>query len=825
MTTEQELFEALRKASAAADKGDPKAAKAAKRFRQMIQEYHAAVSGSDDLPPAESYWDYFKYRAKKGLVEGAGNTALLGSMITGGASTDKADILDRMANMRESLDVNPLAAPSPFAKWIGGGIEAVEDPTNILFNRGGLVTRAASSFFPGVGAEFGMDVAKQADLGGVSELAAGVIGGVAGGSLNAGLDRSVRLLSSALKFGGKGGLKETAGRHAFSTAEQHVKNTIKAAIARQPDLAERLNEALILAQKNDMGELPISALINNKTIQDSLESLAAKDPAFAAIYSREMTRAKNAIDSAQVKLFGDPLKAQEELSKNLGEARAVKGARINQQIDERIRKEGEPFGPYYQGRGMAEQTSNILDGREPEWRIESGKFYSKADKIAREADVMLPEEGTMNIYNFVGAEQRKDIYSRFPTIFGLIRDRARPATDGTVRQWDPMPYEDVRSLQKELNKELRALKPEQRQERAALQELKNVVDSTISAAGWPTEVLDNIKKGDSRLAYEYTLRDIGREVFDESGLWNPRKFFEWAKDERNTNKLFNIVDPLTGRTIGETLGDSPNKIARLAQRKDLVKQIQVAATQAHILDQANMTPTQFVNNLYEDPNFLSKTLLKYSKNPNVMQAIRAWALDSVLESREPSKLLSRDKNKAPALDRIFGPEYTQKVADLASIAESIKIDPTELHFNVQSGITKDFLEEKINVPAAMVFSKLRNPIISKWQALIELSSKGLTKAADNAYEQKMRQILLDPKELAKVIDIVKEGAKTGKPPSNFADFLKNTMVGEALSTYMYVRSGAAVGARSWGDSVMDDGEYSFGMTNGNPRWSFKENAQ
>jgi hypothetical protein len=183
---------------------------------------------------------------------------------------------------------------------------------------------------------------------------------------------------------------------------------------------------------------------------------------------------------------------------------------------------------------------------------------------------------------------------------------------------------------------------------------------------------------------------------------------------------------------------------------------------------------QLVNSMYGSREFTDGFLRKYGGNKDNLNAIRSFMLDDIVNSGDPLAVLN-DRNKAAIFNRVFGPTYSEKVKDFAVAADRLTRDITNVPFRGET-VPKTPIEQMIGVPPETVLSRFYNPVNSNLNAIAYLFSKFWAKQALEGTEEKLKAILLNPKDAMKVMEAVAPRAKN-------LDVKKIKEAGEVMSRY------------------------------------------
>lgn len=815
------LEKALKEADARGDEAEARAiVKAINEIQQATQNAGMAptVANLRQRQAGASASDYLIDRAKSGLASGLGTYVSGMSVATGDPKPFEMG-KKYEDSAKASLGFQDYKAPNVIAE-LGGAIpEALTDPLTYAFPGGGLGRKAAESVLPAVGAKFG-ELASQ-NQSPIVQAALQVIGGVAGGLGNAQISRAPLLGKSATKGIQSGlGLLGTKGieqvnEKAGMLAEQHIRSVLQAAVHADPKLAEEIVK--LQSRNNVLGtDLPISSIANNPVIKAAIATMSVKDPEFVAKFTSQFESAKNALAQTSAEEFGDPVKAKEAIEAAMSKYSKSNPELFDMQAAKELDLRGKdieafqtslPIAPSWMAPTVEGRNTRKFYQPEAKTSPRSVPFWTKADEIATKENVYLPENGVREIYTEVASTANEQKFRKFGGVWGAINDKFAPVIDPdnkAVRQWNPASYQDFRSLQAKISEQLRDLNPMSESygtDKANLSKLSNTVNQAADKY-FPEELATNLKKARTQYAYDSTLKDIGNKAFNDKGFLDEGKLEAWLKDPANRSAVQNLVEPTTNTRLRDPIQSVRMGIGRIMAEKDQLDSFHTRLMQQKIEDVSKMTPQQIVSKAYTDTRFTKDFLEKYGKDMPTLNALRAWMLDDVLISPESLKIVTGDKNKVATFERVFGFGYVAKLEQLAAIADTLKKNPTAITFDLKSA-PKDVLQNFIpGVSIPNVTSRLRNPIMSTQQAVIELFSKSLAAKTELGYESRLKQLLLDPQKIRTYLDELKTAVDTKEPIKYNSQlgklFIKLQEVGvlpNAAETARQVTKGAYIGAK------------------------------
>lgn len=723
---------------------------------------------------------YLKDVTKGGLAKGLGTLNFIQAAATGDPNPQgMSDLAQKKTE--EFLGYEGLKPPNVVAEWVGAVPEAAADPMTYMFPGGSAIRKAAESVLPALGS-------KMAELGSknqspVVQTALQVLGGALGGLGNAQLKRLPALANTAKSIASNFGAKGAAAvdEKAGMLAEQHIRSVIKAAVEANPKLADEIVK--LQAQQNVLGvDLPLSAIAENPVIKAAIATMAYKDPSFVASFTKQFDQAKNALAETASTEFGDPVKAKEAIESAMSKYAKDAPEIFDMKALREKALQGKDLEAFAASRAIAPGTNAPTTGGRVDRLLynapekvspKSVPFWQKADEVAAKEGTVLPENGVREIFQEAASATNEQKFQKFQGVFGAIKDKFSPVIDPAnprVKQWNPVSYEDYRSLQKEVSLQMRNLNPmseSYKTDMANLSQLSNAVNKAADTY-FPAELADSLKKARTQYAYDSTLKDVGAKAFNDKGFLDEAKLEKWLLDPANRSAVQNLVEPTSGTLLRDPIAAAKVAVGRIMAEKDQLDSFYTRLMQQKIEDLSGMTPQQIVNKAYSDTRFTQDFLEKYGKDKATLNALRAWMLDDIVISGDSVKgaalnTVRGDKNKAPTLDRVFGFGYRARLEQLATLADKLEKNPALIKFDLKS-TPKDILEMAVpGVSFPAVASRARNQIMSTQQAVIELFSKALAAKTELGYESRLKQLLLDPQKIIPYIKELETAINTQQP--------------------------------------------------------------
>lgn len=681
---------------------------------------------------------------------------------------------------------------------------------------GQTVMRPAEQVAIGAGAEAG-GLAGEAAAGTPGRIIGGVVGGAGAGFGMGSAMRTTALGGKALDLA-KSQWDRVRGTvpedELLKDVDNRISNVFIAAAAADPKFMDTLTKAAkaqegvsLRAPGGASVQMPISALLaDNPVINSFIQSLASRDEVFRAQYSEQFKQAKQALTANQIRLFGDPTKVQVNVvGPDLAKVQARRVRSIDEQIAEAYRDQSvDPTA-------FGQRVSSLLAKREDEARASTRPLYDEAFNIAKTKNIELPAASVDDIYNFVAGAQSSDVFKTFPSIYNRVRSRFRPETTEPspilTAEGRPMAeggqrftaatVEDLDSLKREINKQLR--RTTDPADIRLLSELKSRVAGHID--NLDPEFVTAYRNADNaylqRVGLPFTaetLRSIDRKKFVEqiapAIIGNRSNVDEFIRatgedgvrvardaflDNFSRAALKNdVLDPKAaakwiranegGMALIPGLRDelqaaSTNVQNLIAQRNRLNADFQRVAGEQIVSQNGFKSPQELVARMYGDVKFTNKFMQQYGADKDSVNAARAFMLDDIVNSGDPVALLN-DRTKAAVFNRVFGPTYAQKVADFAVVSERLGRDITQVPFRPET-VPRTLIEQATGIPPEQIISRFYNPVSGPFYAMTSLFSKFWAKKASDATEERLKNLLLNPTDAAKVFQSVapKAGAQ------------------------------------------------------------------
>lgn len=688
---------------------------------------------------------------------------------------------------------------------------------------GQAVARPAEQLVVGAGAEAGGQAGEAAGAKVGMEGTGRVVGGLLGGGLAA-YGGGTALKTAPLAGKGfdlaKSQWDKVRGTDPddalLKDVDNRISNIFIAAGAADPNFMKTLTEAAsaqkgvsLKAPGGVEVKMPVSALLaDNPVINNFIQNLSARDPVFRAQYGAQFEAAKQALTANQIRLFGDPTKvAVTAVGPDLAKVQTRRVKSLDEQIADVYKDQ--TVDPNVFGQRVA----NLVDKKEKAAYAQVKPLYGEAFDIAKSKNLELPAASVNDIYGFVAGERASDIFKTFPSIYNRVQAKfkpttvepsailtaeGKPMTPGGV-EFSAATIEDLDSLKREINRQLS--KTDVPSDIRLLTELKQRVGGHIDSLDpdFVTAYRNADKAYLQKIGLPFdaaTLRAVDRKKFVEQiapaiigNKSNVSEFVAATGPEGIPLVRSAFLDSFTKAALkGDNL--DPKAAAKWIKKNDggislvpgLREELQTATTDVQsllsertrlnadfqrvageqILGKEGVgSPQDLVSKMYGDVKFTNKFMQQYGADKDSVNAVRAFMLDDLVQSKDPVAALA-DRNNAAVFNRVFGPTYAQKVQDFVTVADRMSRDLTQVGFKGET-VPKTPIEQLTGVPPEQILSRIYNPVSGATYAITSLFSKFWAKKASEATETRLKELLLNPSDAIKVFQAVQPRAAAIDP--------------------------------------------------------------
>jgi hypothetical protein len=705
-----------------------------------------------------------------------------------GYGIDSSQALDAM---RRVFGISGQQPETVGGKALGAGLRAVTSPSTYsvapLFGMTGPVSTAVSAGGGAAGAEL---------LGEYLGFPGYVIGAIAGSAPGQWAGSGKRLFSEIRNASQTGG---AVNDFANTVGSKRAATVAQKAFESDSNLAANLLRAREIEQLTGV-TLPTNAAAqgSNVLIQE-MRSQAAQNPAFLDAIRQQEAKAQKDIFARATRLFGEPNPERVvEATKNQASAVKTLNRRIVD-IDTQLSKLGQNVD-MVDPEQLGNRITNLVKAKEEIARKEVSPLYENALTNAETNGIKLNPDQTQSIYDFVNSSVNKDTFKTFPAIYSKVLSKFKPEVvgegDNAVDVFKEASVRDLDSLKREINKALRG--DASADTRRVLNNLKTQVGSVVDEL--PSDFSDAYRAADAEYLKKVgipfaakAIDDIGGKGFVEQTVpvltKNPsalRQFIDVAGQDAqpiirdsfmyDLSKIPNIVDEtgalnvkVLDRFINKnrnTLKVVPDVEAELnGLRNDSRQLVNTRTRVAELLktEQKREADSLFnkVNNQGLDVtinSFLSApaqqtTILKQlNQNSEAMKGFRAAVTEKMLEGGSPLEFYTANQR---ALDKLYGPTYTENVKALAEAAQALASNPVKLNVPI-STIRKTKFEEATGMSPESTVALARRQITSNFQKVTIGLSKFFQNQANEAEKKAIQEFLQDPKKIQEAAQFMKE---------------------------------------------------------------------
>jgi hypothetical protein len=851
--------------------------------KQTALDAYAQIADETSRKQLSSF-DYIANQAKLGLTD----TAVLGqaildtfvtdpfkklySTITQKPDTAPGGIGQRFAtNVKRLQDASakvtgadPTAkAPGLISQFTGGVARMVTDPVGFVgapLKVGALGTRAGQLSGIGVTAEAGGALGAE-----IEEKTTGE---------DTGAGRAVGATFAALKGAPAAvvvGQALTApidiGRQVWNKYKDVKANPQEATQAYATGAAKRLLETISdgvsagkiddivddynrISQVINKQNLPIMvAMSDNPVVKMEVSKLVKTNPEFKKRFETELSTLAQNVDARADLIFGSrylPVGGIEAVSvKNVIKKR--------QEVDTAIENLSQKFVPTDRQENLGAAIANLVDARQKLARQEIAPVYSKIMEEAKKAGANMPDTAVRDVYNFVVANNIRDIFGKGTAVDKQIMSIFGPK-NGT---FFPASFEQVDSLKRRINELQRGrLAPNEARKLDQLEDVVNAARERIPG-NFNQRLIDADKLYYEKVGVPYSaqgIKDIDskkyadeiapviikngsalKQFLNVSGDAGPeiarnalisemytKTFKDGVLDPRAMqsflNKKSDIINQVPG--LREEIRKASTDVAYLKTQRKLLDDAAKAAEKEiadnfvlSVKDSKGVAVPDYrsvATRMLRDPGFYAKInkdikMLDTRSSQAVKNNIRAEIVDIARTNPDGGIAFLTDPRNKKTIEGVFGPGYQGAVKDLVKLSDAlVKADVTKLT-PVITTTQLDVIGKQVpGLDIPYITSQIRDRIASNVQKLVRIGSRIGTANLKTATDKQISDLLADPNGLEKLRGAVGKDFSLTNPIS-----IKKAygVLEELMPLYLY---GAAKESLLQDQSVEEEEETFFG---------------
>lgn len=554
------------------------------------------------------------------------------------------------------------------------------------------------------------------------------------------------------------------------------------------DVVTEFNRISNVINKED---LPLMvAMADNPAVRQQVSRLAKTNPDFRARVNQELERLALNIDNRADVLFGQryaPIQGFETVS--------VKNAiKARENIDNQITKLTDKLDTGVDEASIGKAVSNLVDARLKAATTEMKPVYEGILTDAVKADVKMPAQSVEGIYNFIVANNIRDIFGRGTAVDSQIKRVWGPKED----VFTDVPFQEVESLKRRINQLQRGSLT--RDEARKLDQLEEVLNESrksipgdfnqrlidadkayyekvgvpfsaqgikdIDAKKYAEQVAPVIVKNSSALtqfinavgpeaATPIARNAIFAEAYDKSvkdGIINPKSLRAYIQRKDDVlSKLPSVKAELDNAVIDQSV------LSLERQRiNDAVK-----AAEARIADNfvvsvkdssgtAVPNYTAMTNRMFNDTNFFNKIKkdlsdLDPASSKAVRNSIRAEIINTARNNPDGGIAFITNAKNARVVNEVFGPGYISAVKDVLRMSDAInKADIGRISATIERAELDALAKVVPGLDIPFVTSTFRDRIASVPQKIVRLATRVNTAQLGDATDKAIADLLLDP---------------------------------------------------------------------------------
>jgi hypothetical protein len=737
-------------------------------------------------------------------------------------------------------------APDVLTGIVGSAARAVSDPLGYVgapLKATGVAGRAAGLGTAGATAEVGGVVGESAEKGlfgtdtGVGRAVGSITAVIKGAPIAAAVQEGVAASGNVTKqvYSKYKTFKEDPDGANQAYATGAAKRLLNIIAKEQPgekldDVVTEFNRISNIINKED---LPLMvAMADNPAVRQQVARLAKTNPDFRSRVNQELEKLAINIDNRADLLFGKryaPIQGFETVS--------VKNAiKVRENIDNQIVKLGDKLDTGVDEVAIGKAVSNLVDARLKAATTEMKPVYEGILADAAKANARMPAQSVEGIYNYIVANNVRDIFGRGTAVDAQIKRVWGPKDN----VFEDVPFQEVESLKRKINQLQRGSLT--RDEARKLEQLESVLNESrktipgdfnqrlidadlayyekvgvpfsaqgikdIDAKKYAEQVAPVIVKNSSSL--NQFISAVGREAatpiarnailaeaYEKSvkdGVINPaalRRFI--SQKEGVLNQLPSVKAELDTAVVDQGIlaleRKRINDAVKLAEGRiannfvGSVKDSSGAAVPNYReLSSRLFSDTNFFNKIKKDISDLDPASAKAVRN-----SIRAELVDLARSNPGGSLEFMLSPRNAKVYNEVFGPGYVSAVKDIFKLSDAVnKADISRLSAVIERSELDALAKVVPGLDIPFVTSTLRDRIASVPQKVVRLATRVNTAQLGDATDKAISELLLDPqgvKALQKTAKEIDFNISNPISAKKYVDRLKSLM-----PQYFYVGS-------------------------------------
>lgn len=493
---------------------------------------------------------------------------------------------------------------------------------------------------------------------------------------------------------------------------------------------------------------------------------------------------------------------EKALAEGVGKSRArLEG---KDRIDDRIVQLSDELQQAPGLENIGARLSSLLDAKSSAIRAELSPQYTKLLTESADAGIKLPAVAAKDLRDYALDARNQDLFADHPSLLADIRRVFRPSVDttgkiagkykqeiktdvGTFKDYD---LKDIDSLKRSVNKAIRDTQDVDKLRR--LGELRRQVDGAVDQIdpvfAAPYRALD--KEYAARLGIPFSEQGVvnidrakfventvpaltknasslkqtlaavgddpaGMQIITDAFLFdigNNRSIINTATGELNPAQLRRYL--AKNKEKFDLVPGLRDSLESTASRVDVLRNNRTAILDAEknakidkiitLWSQAYEAPGGIqgvVQTALKTPAELEKLLAVAGKDKVAKEGIKSAVLDNMLSS-QGNRLDMLNENRA-AIERIFGKEQTNQLADIVEASQRLKDNPFKMSINLGT-ISKTRWQDLTGSKIETTLGEARNQILSMPKVFINHFGRYFTGQANKNEAAEVQKFLLNP---------------------------------------------------------------------------------
>lgn len=557
-----------------------------------------------------------------------------------------------------------------------------------------------------------------------------------------------------------------------------------------------VNDYNRISQTINKENLPIMvAMSDNPVVKMEVSKLVKTNPEFKKRFETELNTLAQNVDARADLIFGSrylPVGGIDAVSaKNVIKKR--------QEVDTAIENLSQKFVPTDRQENLGAAISNLVETRQKLARQEIAPVYTKIMEDAKKAGATMPDTAVRDVYNFVVANNIRDIFGKGTAVDKQIMSVFSPQNGSFF----PASFEQVDSLKRRINELQRGrLAPNEARKLDQLEDVVNASREQIPG-NFNQRLIDTDKIYYEKVGVPYSaqgIKDIDAKKYadevapvivkNSSAL---KQFLNVSGDAGPEIARNALLSEMYTKTFKDGVLDPKAMQSFLAKKSDVINQVpglrdeirkastDVAylKTQRKLLDEsAKAAEKEIADNfvlsvkdskgvavpdyrsvatrMLRDPGFYSKVnkdigMLDTRSAKAVRNNIRSEIVDLARTNPDGGIAFLTDPRNRKTIEGVFGPGYQGAVKDLVKLSDAlVKADVTKLTPVITTSQLDVIGKQVPGLDLPYITSQIRDRIASNVQKLVRIGSRIGTAQLKTATDKQIADLLADPNGLEKL---------------------------------------------------------------------------